>query len=141
MKLTAQSEPINIPLETKKEIVLTLKMYPIILKERDLLIVKTELQEEIIIGLKNRIAIKDEIIDNRNEVIDLLIEESNIYAKKFRPKTFSMYAYVNTPFNSVQPQLGLTLIVKEKMFFSGGVLYDNLRDKLALSVGLGVKLF
>lgn len=116
-------------------------MYPIVLKERDLLIIKTELQEEIIIGLKDRIRVKDEIINNRNEVIDLLIEESSLYAKKFKPKTFSMYAYVNTPFNSVQPQIGLTLIVKERMFFSGGVLYNDSTDKLALSVGLGVKLF
>lgn len=138
---TVFSQTINIPLETKREIVKTLEAYPLALDEIDLLEEIVDEQQEIIAFLNSKVKTKDDIIGKKDEIIDLLIEESNIYAKKLEPPTFSMFLYGKAPFDFAQPEIGIQLHIKDKMFISGAAQYSELKQKADFVIGLGVKLF
>jgi len=51
------------------------------------------------------------------------------------------YIYGNLPINNmVSPELGVLLQVRNKMFVSGGVQYNNFTQKMDFKIGLGIKL-
>lgn len=139
----AQSEPINIPIETKREVVKALKMLPIVMEERDLLEEIVDAQQEVIVFLEERNRLKDEETKKQGQIIDLLMEESNLYARELNRANNknSFYLFAIMPFSSVSPQLGVQMIIKEKMFVSGGLQYNQINNNVGFSLGLGVKLF
>jgi len=54
-----------------------------------------------------------------------------------------LYLYGSAPITAqaLTPELGLQFNIKNKMFVSGGVQYNNLNNNVNILVGIGVKLF
>lgn len=51
------------------------------------------------------------------------------------------YIYANLPINNmVSPEVGVLMQIRNKMFISGGVQYNNLSQKMDFKIGLGIKL-
>lgn len=75
---TAYSQTINIPKETKKEIVKTLVAYPVALKRINILDELLVKANERIVLLEKKVEVKDEVIKKKNEEIGVW---SNINGK------------------------------------------------------------
>ena len=84
VKSIAQSETINIPLETKIEVVKTLVSYPLLIKEIDLTNNLLESSQKINVLLQSQLDTKDEIIKNNLLSIKALEEEKKLFKTQLK---------------------------------------------------------
>ena len=84
VKSIAQLETINIPIETKIEVVKTLTAYPFLVNEIDLTNDLLNSSKKINGFLESQLIVKDEIIKNNLLSIEALKEEKKLFEKQLK---------------------------------------------------------
>jgi hypothetical protein len=52
-----------------------------------------------------------------------------------------LYGFISSPVNGVSPEVGALYQIKNKMFISTSVQYNDFTNKIDLKAGIGIKLF
>lgn len=87
----AQSERINIQLETKQEIVKTLFSYPLVIRELDVTYSLLGKCNEIVSIQESEIRVKDEQIYTLNQIIGNLEDQKELFNKQLRKSKTNVY--------------------------------------------------
>lgn len=139
--LTLYSQITGISKEQKIEIVSTLKVYPLVLKDLDYYYELSESLQKTIDILKAQIKEQNVFSDNLQWEVDLLTEQKKLYEKELKKKKSHLYVFVNTPINFGQPEVMLLYTFKERLLLGTGLQYNEFTKSADLKVGLGLKIF
>lgn len=139
--LTLYSQITGISKEQKIEIVSTLKIYPLVLKDLDYYYELSESLQKTIDILKAQIKEQNVFSDNLQWEVDLLTEQKKLYEKELKKKKSHLYVFVNTPINFGQPEVMLLYTFKERLLLGTGLQYNEFTKSADLKVGLGLKIF
>jgi hypothetical protein len=90
---------------------------------------------------KLQITTTGELLDVQG-VITYPKEETTTTITKTRDAS-GFYLYGSAPINAqaLSPEIGIQLNIKNKMFISSGVQYNNLNNNLDVKVGIGIKIW
>jgi len=137
----AYSQITGISKEQKIEIVSTLQVYPLVLKDLDHYYELSISLQKTIDLLKGKIKEKNIFSDNLQLEIDLLLEQKKLYQKELNRKKSHLYLFVNTPLNFGQPEVLLIYSLKERLLIGTGFQYNDFTKSADIKIGLGIKIF
>jgi hypothetical protein len=138
---TASCQITGISKEQKIEIVTTLKVYPLVLKDLDYYYELSNSLQKTIDLLKAQITEQNIFSDNLQLQVDLLSEQKKLYEEELRRKKSHLYLFANMPLNSINPEALLLYSFKEKLLLGAGLQYNNITKSADIKVGLGIKIF
>ena len=90
---------------------------------------------------KLQITTTGELLDVQG-VITYPEKETTTTITKIKDKS-GLYLYGSSPINSqlLSPEIGLQFNIRNKMFISSGVQYNNITNNVDVKIGVGIKIF
>ena len=139
----ASSQITGIQTETKREIVKTLLDYPLVLEELKIEQNKNLTLESIIDDEREKISIYESVLENKELEIENYKAQKKEYEKQLKRSESGFYLYGKAPISSqnFSPEIGIQMNIRNKMFISSGVQYDNINNNVNVLVGIGIKIF
>jgi hypothetical protein len=117
--------------------------YPLVLEELKIEQNKIKTLESIIVDEREKLSIYKSILNNKELQIKNFEEQKKEYEKQLNKSKSGFYLYGKAPLSAQDftPEVGIQLNIKNKMFVSGGIQYNNLNNNVNVLIGIGVKLF
>ena len=117
--------------------------YPLVLEQLSVELNKNITLESILKDEREKLSIYESIMQNKELEINNYKEQKKEYEKQLKRSKSGFYLYGSSPINSqaFSPEIGVLFQVRNKMFVSGSIQYNNLNNNVDAKIGIGIKLF